>query len=66
MTDACPKTTNQDKPEIKEEAPVITSHRLDLDGATLSYSATTGKMPLKDARDKIVAQMFYTAYTLDG
>ncbi|MCY4071501.1 MAG: peptidase S10 [Chloroflexi bacterium] len=54
------------EPEIKEEAPVITSHQLELDGATLSYSATTGKMPLKDAREKIVAQMFYTAYTLEG
>ncbi len=61
---------NSDKPkteaDIKEEAPVITAHQLELDGATLSYSATTGKMPLKDARDKIVAQIFYTAYTLES
>lgn len=61
---------NSDKPkteaEIKEEAPVITAHQLELDGATLAYSATTGKMPLKDARDKIVAQIFYTAYTLES
>ncbi len=64
MTDAAEKDKSQ--PDIKEEAPVITSHQLDLDGATLSYSATTGKMPLKDALDKIVAQMFYTAYTLEG
>jgi len=63
-----PESSDKPKPEpeIKEEAPVITSHQLALDGATLSYSATTGKMPLKDACDKIVAQIFYTAYTLEG
>ena len=63
-------TENRDQPkpeaEIKEEAPVITSQQLELAGETLRYRATTGKMPLKDARDKIVAQMFYTAYTLDS
>ncbi len=61
---------SNDKPkteaEITEEAPVITAHQLELDGASLAYSATTGKMPLKDARDKIVAQIFYTAYTLES
>lgn len=64
MPDDSNKPKNE--PEIKEDAPVITAHQLELDGATLSYSATTGKMPLKDARDKIVAQIFYTAYTLEG
>ncbi len=61
---------SNDKPkteaEITEEAPVITAHQLELDGASLAYIATTGKMPLKDARDKIVAQIFYTAYTLES
>ena len=62
-----PQTENnaEIKTEIKEEAPVITRHQLELEGATLRYSATTGKMPLKDARDNIVAQIFYTAYTLE-
>ena len=55
----------KDKPEIKEEAPITTAHQLDLAGATLSYQATTGKMPLKDEHDKIVAQIFYIAYTLE-
>ncbi len=54
-----------DKPEITEEEPIITAHQLEFDDATLSYTATVGKMPLKDEKDKIVAQIFYTAYTLD-
>ena len=32
----------------------------------LSYTATVGKMPLKDEKDQIAAQIFYTAYTLDA
>ena len=60
-----PENDKKDQPEIKEEAPVVTSHQLELDGATLAYTATAGKMPLKDEKDKIVAQIFYTAYTLE-
>ena len=32
----------------------------------LAYSATVGMMPLKDEQGEILAQIFYTAYTLDG
>ena len=52
--------------EIKEEAPIVTTHQLELDGRALAYSATVGKLPLKDEKDKIVAQIFYTAYTLEA
>ena len=54
-----------DSPEIKEEAPIATSHQLELADGPHAYSATVGKMPLKDEKEKIVAQIFYTAYTLD-
>ena len=65
MTDK-PENEKPAVPEIKEEVPIITSHRLELADATLSYTATVGKLPLKDEKDKIVAQIFYTAYTLDS
>ena len=65
MTDK-PENDKPAAPEIKEEEPIITSHRLELADATLSYTATVGKLPLKDEKDKIVAQIFYTAYTLDS
>ena len=59
------ENSKSDSPEIKEEAPIITSHQLQLADGTRAYSATVGKMPLKDEKEKIVAQIFYTAYTLD-
>ena len=65
MTDK-PENEKPAAPEIKEEDPIITSHQLELADVTLSYTATVGKLPLKDEKDKIVAQIFYTAYTLDS
>ncbi|MBS1721419.1 MAG: peptidase S10 [Armatimonadetes bacterium] len=47
---------------MTEETPVVTSH----DSGGLKYTVTTGRMPLKNEDDEIVAQMFYMAYTLDG
>ena len=63
MTDP-PENEKPATPEITEEAPVITSHKLKLAGRTLKYNAAVGKMPLKDENEKIAAQIFYTAYTL--
>ena len=63
-----PDRTENEKPQkeaIKEEAPAITTHHLKLNDETLSYTAAAGKMPLKDEKDEIAAQIFYTAYTLD-
>ncbi len=65
MTDSA----KNDKPEtleISEEEPIVTTHQLALADQSLSYSATVGNMPLKDEKDKIAAQIFYTAYTLDS
>ena len=66
MTD---KPENNDKEEkkekVEEEEPIITSHSISSKGETLNYTATTGKMPLKNEKDEIEAQIFYTAYTLD-
>ncbi len=65
--DMTEKAENEKLPseEIKEEAPVISAHELELAGARLAYSATVGMLPLKDEKEKIVAQIFYTAYTVD-
>ncbi len=64
MTDESPQSAN-DKSQITEETPIVTSHQLELADQTLAYTATVGKMPLKDEKEKIAAQIFYTAYTLD-
>lgn len=54
------------KYEMSEVAPVVTHHRVTADGRTLSYTATTGRLPIKNDEGKIEAEMFFVAYTLDG
>lgn len=51
---------------LTEEKPIVTKHELRLNGKTLSYTATTGMMPIKDQKGEIEANLFYVAYTLDG
>ncbi len=65
MTDS-PESNKSETLEISEEEPIVTTHQLALADRTLAYSATVGNMPLKDEKDKIAAQIFYTAYTLDS
>lgn len=56
-----------EKPESKlPEPPIETQHQIKVGGKTLKYTATTGMMPLKDENGDHQANIFYTAYTLDG
>jgi carboxypeptidase C (cathepsin A) len=52
--------------DMAEVAPVVTHHQMTLDGKTLKYTATAGRLPIKRADGKIEAEMFFVAYTLDG
>lgn len=52
-------------PEMTEETPVVTHHEIEIDGKTLKYTVTSGRMPLKNDKDEIEAQVFFMAYTLD-
>ena len=52
--------------DVSEVAPVITHHQFSSNGKTLSYTATTGRLPIKRGDGKIEAEMFFVAYTLDG
>jgi carboxypeptidase C (cathepsin A) len=54
------------EPNLKDEPPVVTQHEIHIDGKVLKYTATVGRMPLKDTTGKIVADMFYVAYTVPG
>jgi carboxypeptidase C (cathepsin A) len=63
------EVTDKDKEEhfdVSEVPPVITHHQITLNGKTLNYTATTGRLPLKRADGKIEGEMFFVAYTLDG
>lgn len=53
-------------PPMTEEKPVITHHRMTVSGRTLSYTATTGRMPIRNDKGEIEAEMFYVAYTAEG
>lgn len=52
--------------DMTEVAPVVTHHQIALEGKTLKYTATAGRLPIKRGDGKIEAEMFFVAYTLDG
>jgi len=52
--------------DVSEVPPVVTHHQINVNGKQLSYTATTGRLPIKRADGKIEAEMFFVAYTLDG
>lgn len=62
--------TPQKSPEpaaFKEEPPVVTKHSIRIGARQLSYTVTTGYMPISNARTgEVEAKIFYMAYTLDG
>jgi carboxypeptidase C (cathepsin A) len=58
-----PKTEKEH--ERAEEKPVVTHHKVQAGGKTLAYTATTGRLPIKNEQEHTEAEMFYVAYTLD-
>lgn len=50
---------------VKDEPPVRTTHTLSAAGKLLSYTATAGTLPLKNAQGETEAQVYFTAYTVD-
>ena len=50
-----------------EAPPVVTRHSIRLHGQTLSYTATTGMLPIRNDTTAVVeGGMFFVAYTRDG
>jgi carboxypeptidase C (cathepsin A) len=53
--------------QIKDEPPVVTRHTSRVGGRQLSYTVTTGHMPINNAQTGVTeGRIFYMAYTLDG
>jgi carboxypeptidase C (cathepsin A) len=50
---------------VAEEA-VVTQHRIQAGGGTLSYTATAGFLPISNEAGAVEARMFFVAYTLDA
>jgi len=57
---------NKDKRELLGLEPVVTQHKLTLKDRVLNYTARAGVIPLKDEKGEIEAEIFFTAYELDG
>lgn len=59
----------EDKPESSKalkEGASVTNHKITIDGVEIAYTATAGKMLLKDDQGKTKAEVFFVAYTKDG
>lgn len=52
--------------DMKEVPPIVTHHEIKIDGKTIRYTATAGRLPIKEIDGTIAAEMFFVAYTLDG
>lgn len=55
--------------EVKDDsvwALAVTHHSISIQGKPLRYTATTGYMPMKDAKGTVIARLFFIAYTKDG
>ncbi|HMF78109.1 MAG TPA: hypothetical protein VK604_20800 [Bryobacteraceae bacterium] len=52
--------------DMPDERPSVTHHKMTLRGKTLQYTATAGRLPIKNEQGRAEAQMFYAAYTLDS
>ncbi len=52
--------------DMKETAPSVTRHQVEVNGRTLRYTATAGRLPIRNGEGTTEALMFYVAYTLDG
>jgi len=66
-------TKDEEQKESKEKKrkllgiePVETRHEIKLDGKTLKYVARSGVIPLKDEFDETEAELYFTAYELEG
>lgn len=53
-----------ERPDV--EAPVVTKHSIRAGGRTLSYTVTTGMMPIRSNTGELEARIFFMAYTLDN
>ena len=52
--------------EWEGEKPVVVKRSIRAGGRTLSYTVTTGMMPIRSSTGELEARMFFMAYTLDG
>ena len=57
--DAGEATDKDEHYDVSEVPPVVTHHSITVNGKALSYTATTGRLPLKRGDGKIEAEVFF-------
>src|SRR5207248_4842751 len=65
-TGAAGATTTSFRFDMKETPANVTHHQVTVNGQSLRYTATAGRLPIKNGEGTTEALMFYAAYTLDG
>src|SRR5438270_1066543 len=65
-TGATGATTTSFRFDMKETPASVTHHQVTVNGRALRYTATAGRLPVKNGEGVTEALMFYAAYTLDG
>lgn len=53
-------------PDMTEETPVTTRHETTIGAASIPYTVTVGRTPLRNDKGEIEAQIFSTAYVKEG
>ncbi|MCB8932523.1 MAG: hypothetical protein M9921_07105 [Fimbriimonadaceae bacterium] len=65
-----PKAPDEKKPETypldTESEPIVTHHKIEIDGKPFEYTATTGMLPLKSDTGEVEAGVFFVAYRKKG
>jgi carboxypeptidase C (cathepsin A)/GH25 family lysozyme M1 (1,4-beta-N-acetylmuramidase)/subtilisin family serine protease len=51
--------------DMTELPPAVVRQEVKIDGKPVKYTATTGRLPIKNATGQVEAEMFYVAYTRD-
>ena len=62
-----PKASDDKKEEhydMAEVPPVVTHHEIKMDGKSLKYTATAGRLPIKRGDGKVEAEMFFKLLVL--
>jgi carboxypeptidase C (cathepsin A) len=56
----------QAPPKAAEPGPIVKKHTITLNGKTLNYTTTTGRLPISNEQGEVEAHVFFVAYTLDN
>ena len=57
---------SQKKVEIPVDTTVVTTHRVNINGQRIDYTATTGMQPVWNDEGEAIASLFYTYYKREG